>query len=361
MDLVAIVFWIVFVWRLPKVNLRTIREWYGFIAFLGITVVATTRNLPVAMAIDNLFGYADIGRALGYSCMVITAFELTMINLSTLPKRTSLYSTRRWVPYAMPLVLLAILLVWMAELQSGQTLENYISFIPPYRTLLTSVAQTYLFLSLAGVGLAAACYHLQNETNLALKLRFSAQFVTYVLVSILSGSIAASSALMTFNIVRRSHTSNPLFDVLIILATLSYCLFVLPAKVYTRVGAIAGSVQKLKQMRSIQWLEGYTAELLSVSQYPLSISDALRNPTHELLRLIVAILDRRKALRASKRPLAQEMAKLLDDIAQQSGHRQQDQQYEFVIDELEKVAKNLKRRHSRWERQPPLARLSGSQ
>ena len=67
--------WVLVVWRLTKVNLRSGPSRYGFITILSIALVITTQDGSVGLAIDHLANLPDLGRVVEYTCMTITCFS----------------------------------------------------------------------------------------------------------------------------------------------------------------------------------------------------------------------------------------------------------------------------------------------
>jgi hypothetical protein len=345
--------WVLVAWRLTKVNLRSDASRYGFITILSIALVITTQDGSIGLAIDHLANLPDLGRVVEYTCMTITCFSWGVTCLRVLreerTRKQMPIKANQWILALAPITLGAILVTWLIEVRSGQHIQDYVRRTD-YNLVITLLAQSYLFCTVTGIGMVTAAYQVQNENNLALRLRLTALLAAHISLAMLPGSILIIHGLMLLKVLP-SAFDTPLFTALLAISTLLMCSNLMPARFYVQLAICVDYLSKLLQIWRLKGLDTYTAQLISAPPYPLTLRQAILSPRYELLQLNMAILDREKHLVSSRSPAAQNVAKMMRNVSVKAQpNEDRDAQFSNLVKGLEAIARQIG--HSRGESTP---------
>ena len=122
---------------------------------------------------------------------------------------------------------------------------------------------------------------------------------------------------------------------LLVILALTYAATFLPAAAYARLVLASDHVRALWRVGRLRRLERDTARLLDDQTVPVDLADLLRVPDYILYTLVIAILDRRKALNASQAPSARALAAQIEGVSARSSN------YPDLVSQLQRLVPRL--------------------
>lgn len=306
--------WAVVAWFAPRIDWRAWQARFSFFTYIGIVLAATFRNATVALAVDTWAGLPDLSRLLQYLATTGIAVAWMLVCFSIAPPAVR---RQRWLLGYAALAVVAMIGLWAMQVGSGQAVQAYALRTNDYSVWTTLVAQSVLCLTSLLVGLPTQVHSFRLEPNPVLRLRLAASAGLQLSAVAMTGAVIGVHLLILAGVLPRDHNSR-LITGLMLLTALAFIVTILPAAVYA--GAVRGlrHLKRLWQLVGVRRFEQQTAAALGQRAMPLVWPEAVRAPDYALYTLVIAILDRRKALRESERPEARPLNEALGELGETS-------------------------------------------
>ncbi len=337
LDLVIIpTCWSITVWRVAKTKqIRTSLK--PLITLASVALVATTRSILITEPIDQLFKHTFTGNTLKYVCMMITALSWSLVCIAITPKerkrrhqKPKLVSEIRqqlWTLYLTPFTLIAIFLLWQQETQRANL-------------VIILLAQTFLFVSIIGIGTPTTIHLFQNEKNQTIRTKLGILLITHLLAATLSGSVIGLTALTLLgSTLAKIYYENapPILQLLMAITTVSYLAFLLPAKIHAY-------LTSLKQAIRSTGITKITAELAAVQETEIPLRNIFFHPDLSLIQIEISVIDHQRVFADSKDPPTRRIAALIEKCKKKALRYNTDaEQHEQFTGEIGKIAKEIRK------------------
>lgn len=308
--LAALVGWGMILWRLPRVQLGAPQAAYAFATLVCFTLAATFSTPIVAIRVDSVTRLSGAGMVLEYTFAIAAtaAWALNCLHLDPSLRR------RRWLVRLAPVVFLGLVALWWLFLAEVETVaaENTNGEV-----LLTTLVHAYAFVSVVSISVPALGHRAEREPALPIRLRLLFILSTQIILAIWLGARVILGPSIVLGLLPRTY-SFAFIKVLIGLMILAYVGSLLPPAAFVRLARAVVHMRTVTALRRLRRIERRTANLLGSPQMDLSLDEALRTPEYAVYRTVIAILDRRKALRQAADPAAQQWAWRLDELVQRA-------------------------------------------
>jgi hypothetical protein len=295
-----------------QVGPRSGQARYYFVTMAGLTVAAAAEMPAVALTIDHLTGVPDLGRVLQYVSAAAAASSWDLACLDLCPA----IRARRWLLGLAPVLAVVISLLWWSAVASHVSLREE-SWRSIQSVLLTMAVHGYFFILVAGIFLPTLFHKRGQEQDRALRLRLSVLITVQLVIGVWSGTTVVVYLLMVGRVLPLNFYDFFAQPLLVALA-LTYAATFLPAAAYARLVLASDHVRAWWRVGRLLRLERDTARLLDDQSVPVDLADLLRVPDYVLYTLVIAILDRRKALYASQAPSACALATEIEGVSARS-------------------------------------------
>ncbi|MCC6190610.1 MAG: hypothetical protein IT318_16395 [Anaerolineales bacterium] len=309
-DVAALVGWAMILWRLPRVQLHSAHALYTFATLVFFTLAATFSTPVVEDWVEGSTGLVAISLVAEYlfaiAAAVVWALSCLSLDASLRP--------RSWLLWLAPVVSIAILAVWWLFLP-----EMTVTRSPTANgeMLVTTLAQGYAFAIVATIAVPALSHRVKNERALPIRLRLLCILATQVILAVWLGSRVTIGPLVLIEVLPRTYSFSYV-NVLIGLMILAYIASLLPPALLVSLARQMARVRDLLTLGRLRRIERLTAALLKAPPIQVPPAEAWNTPDYANYRLAIAILDRRKALKASSSQVAQQLARRLDQLVAQS-------------------------------------------
>ena len=324
--LALIVLLVIVVRQALQVGPRSGQAHYYFASIVGLAIAAAAEIPAVALMIDHLAGVQDLGRVLQYVSAAAAASAWALACLDLYPPIRS----RRWLLGFAPVLAVVISALWWSAVANHLSLRE-----EPSRStqsvLLTMAVHGYFFILVAGIFLPTLFHKWGQEQDRALRLRLSVLITVQLIIGVWSGTTVVVYLLMVGHVLPRNFYDFFAQPLLVLLA-LAYAATFLPAAAYARLVLASDHVRAWWRVGRLRPLESDTARLLGQKSVSVGVVDLLRAPDYVLYTLVIAILDRRKALHASQTPNARALAARIEGITARSPD------YPGLISQLQRIA-----------------------
>jgi hypothetical protein len=312
-----------------QVGPRSGQARYYFVTIFGLTVAAAAEMPAVALTIDRLTGVPDLGRVLQYVSAAAAASSWALACLDLCPT----IRARRWLLGFAPVLAVVVSALWWSAVANHVSLRE-----EPWRStqavLLTMAVHGYFFILVTGIFLPALFHMRGQEQDRALRLRLSVLITVQLVIGVWAGTTVVVYLLMVGYMLPRNFYDF-FAQPLLVLLTLTYAATFLPAAAYARLVLAFDHVRALWRVGRLRRLERDTARLLDDQTVPVDLADLLRVPDYILYTLVIAILDRRKALNASQAPNARALAAQIEGVSARSSN------YPDLVSQLQRLVPRL--------------------
>jgi hypothetical protein len=179
--------------------------------------------------------------------------------------------------------------------------------------LLNTLLHVYSFAVVMAIALPALSRRIQCEQVPSTRLRLGFILATQIILGIWLGARMVLSPMILAGLVPRSYSFG-FVNVLIALMIVVYSISLLPPRYFSPLVSGAERFGRWRELYRVKQVERHTARLLSRAALELPAAEWLATPDFTLYRVVIAILDRRKALRQAPSPGARRLAWQLDEI-----------------------------------------------
>lgn len=302
----ALVGWAMILWRLPRVQLRSVHARYTFATLVCFTLAATFSTPLVIAWVDGRTGLPGLSFVTEYLFAIAAAVVWA---LSCLSLDNTLLS-RGWLLWLAPVVMVCLLAIWwffQPELRAESLGRS------DGEILLTVLAQGYAFAIVTSIAVPVLARRVTNETALPIRLRLVCILATQVILAVWLGATMTLGPLVLFGVAPRS-SSFSFVNVLIALMILAYTMSLLPPPALVYVAKRMIRVRDWIALRRLRRVERRIAQLLDVAPIGISRDEAWDTPEYSLYRVTIAILDRRKSLDAAASDSARRLGWRLNQL-----------------------------------------------
>ena len=304
--LAALVGWAMILWRLPRVQLRSAHSRYTFATLVCFTLAASF-TIPL---LDNWIDTATRLPALSLILEYLFAIAAAVVwALSCLSLDESLRS-RRWLLWLAPIVLAAMLLTWWMFLPELAVARSETA---NGELLITSLVQAYALAIVVAIAVPALSSQIANEPALPIRIRLLCILATQLILAVWLGARAMLGPLVLVGILPRT-ISFSFINVLVGLMIVAYTASLLPPAVLVNLSRRLVRIRDWYTLARLRRVERQTAALLGIRAIEISLAEAWGTPDYALYRVAIAILDRRKALKALPNRDAQAIADRLNRL-----------------------------------------------
>jgi hypothetical protein len=209
-------------------------------------------------------------------------------------------------------VWLAFAGVWYVYLSEMRRADNVETSTGAF--LLNTMLHAYAFIIVVAIALPSLGRRIHREPAHPIRMRLAAILATQIIMGVWLGARMVLSPIILMGFLPRTYPFT-FVNSLIGLMILAYSASLLPPStfgMFARAGERMWDWQML--YRAIK-IERLTAHVLGQPTVQLSVRELLSTPDFALYRVIIAILDRRKALRQAASPQSRDLAWQLDLIA----------------------------------------------
>jgi MFS family permease len=298
--------WAMILWRLPRVQFHSAHARCTFATLVCFTLAASFATPLLDRWLDDATRLPALSLIVEYLFAIAAAVVWA---LSCLSLDESLLS-RRWLLWLAPLLSLAILLTWWLFLPEMAAAR---SDTANGELLITTLAQGYAFAIVAIIAAPALSSQVTNESALPIRIRLLCILGTQIILAIWLGARIILGPLVLIGVLPRTFPFS-FINVLVGLMILAYTASLLPPAALIYLSRRVVHLRDWLALARLRRLERQTAVLLEASPIDVPLAEAWSTPDYSLYRVAIAILDRRKALKASPNRNAQQFAERLDQL-----------------------------------------------